>query len=289
MKKHTFTGHMLVKNEANWIYYSIKSVIDFVDKMIIFDTGSVDDTQKIIEYFANDERYKEKIVYEEKGPVTKENLHLLRQEMIDMTDTDYFFVVDGDEIWYPDVLDYIRNLLDKAEPEIDLLWTKDIYLGGDIYHYRDEKREMYHVVCSDGVDMYGPYTIRFYSMKIPGINCSGDYGVEGFFDKDGVAVQDGPWNIVLGDGVYLHTSYLPRAGVNGGDKMIEYRAKKGRVFDHRFALDFIFPPALYERPVGITVYDPWKHRVTAYGYIVNYMLKIRHALGMILRTLGLRK
>lgn len=34
-----------MKNEANWIYYSIKSVIDFVDKMIIFDTESVDDTE----------------------------------------------------------------------------------------------------------------------------------------------------------------------------------------------------------------------------------------------------
>ena len=31
MHNYTITGHMMVKNEANWIWYAIMFVIDFVD------------------------------------------------------------------------------------------------------------------------------------------------------------------------------------------------------------------------------------------------------------------
>ena len=104
MSHYTITAHMVVKNEANWIWYAIMSVIDHVDRMIIYDTGSSDNTAEIIESIAHDPRYQDKIEYEEKGPVTIHELAQVRQEQINKTTTDYFFVVDGDEIWYPKVL-----------------------------------------------------------------------------------------------------------------------------------------------------------------------------------------
>jgi glycosyltransferase involved in cell wall biosynthesis len=42
------TVHMVVKNEDQWIWYSIQSVLQYVDKILITDTGSTDHTVEII-------------------------------------------------------------------------------------------------------------------------------------------------------------------------------------------------------------------------------------------------
>ncbi|MBU1256082.1 hypothetical protein KKA49_00135 [Patescibacteria group bacterium] len=40
--------HCLVKNEERFIWYAIKSVLPFVDKIMVWDTGSTDKTIQII-------------------------------------------------------------------------------------------------------------------------------------------------------------------------------------------------------------------------------------------------
>jgi glycosyltransferase involved in cell wall biosynthesis len=52
------TVHCLIKNEENFIFYAIKSVVDFVDKIIIFDTGSTDKTVAIVNSLVNHPRRK---------------------------------------------------------------------------------------------------------------------------------------------------------------------------------------------------------------------------------------
>jgi glycosyltransferase involved in cell wall biosynthesis len=91
------TVHCLIKNEENFIFYAIKSVVDFVDKIIIFDTGSTDKTVAIVNSLVN--QYPHKIIFEEKGDCNKSQHTLLRQEMIEKTKTEWFMVLDGDEIW----------------------------------------------------------------------------------------------------------------------------------------------------------------------------------------------
>lgn len=46
--KNTITAHVMVKNEEFFIFEAIRSVIEHVDKMIIFDTGSTDGTVRKI-------------------------------------------------------------------------------------------------------------------------------------------------------------------------------------------------------------------------------------------------
>ena len=41
-------AHTLVMNEDRFIWYAVMSVIDYVDKILIFDTGSTDGTVRII-------------------------------------------------------------------------------------------------------------------------------------------------------------------------------------------------------------------------------------------------
>lgn len=89
------TVHMLVKNEEIFVKKAIESVIGIADEIIIFDTGSTDSTPEIIESI-NDP----KIRFYKKGLCTPEQLVSMRNEMIVMTKTKWFFVVDGDEIFY---------------------------------------------------------------------------------------------------------------------------------------------------------------------------------------------
>ena len=41
-------GHTLVCHEERYLWYSVTSVIDYLDKILLWDTGSTDNTLKII-------------------------------------------------------------------------------------------------------------------------------------------------------------------------------------------------------------------------------------------------
>lgn len=282
MHNYTITGHMIVKNEANWVWYSIMSVIDFVDEFIIFDTGSTDNTVEIIKSIVTDDKYRNKIIFEEKGEVSIQKIKDIRQEQINRTKTDYFFVIDGDEIWYKETLNNIRMQLNTADKRIELLWIRMLMVAGDIKHIRDAKREKYHMQLRDweGRMVYestGAYTIRIYSMHIPGINCSGDYGVEGFWDNKGNEVQDGPYKSELADGYYFHASYLPRAGKTEGDLSIEYRAKKHRAdWDYELPNDFTYPEVFARRnEAKVKIFDPFSLRISKTYRMMHWARKIK--------------
>ena len=212
--------------------------------------------------------------------MTIHELAQVRQEQINKTTTDYFFVVDGDEIWYPKVLRAIQEQLDNAPQPIGLLWTRMCIPGGDIYHYRDDSREHYTMSLRDAAgnlekQVVGSYSIRFYSMKIPGIHCVGDYGVEGFFDANGVSVQDGPYHAVLSPGYYFHTSFLQRAGHIKGDHEIPYRKRKDKAWDGRFPRNFSYPPILYQGDkAALPIYNPWTDRVSLSRQLIHHLKRI---------------
>lgn len=275
----------MVKNEANWVWYAIMSIIDFVDELIIFDTGSTDNTVEIIKSVVDNDKYREKIIFEEKGEVSVQDIKKIRQEQIDRTKTDYFFVIDGDEIWYQETLNKIRLQLNEADKRIELLWIKMLTVAGDVRHARNGIREGYHMQLRDGkgnllYEDTGAYTIRVYSMHIPGIHCSGDYGVEGFWDDKGNEVQAGPYRSDLADGFYFHASYLPRAGTMKGDLSIKYRAKKRYAdWDYELPESFYYPEVFARRhEAKIKIFNPYSIRI-------NNKQKILHFARMIKRIL----
>jgi hypothetical protein len=47
------TAHCLVCNEDRWIWYSLNSVLDYVDKLMVWDTGSKDFTQSAVKLLSN--------------------------------------------------------------------------------------------------------------------------------------------------------------------------------------------------------------------------------------------
>src|SRR5260221_14038425 len=99
-------AHTMVKNEARWLWYSVSSVIDYVDKLLLWDTGSTDATLKIEQELIN--KYPGKIFYKRRNQTTVQDFAAVRQEMLYETKSDWFLMLDGDEIWWQDS---IRNLV----------------------------------------------------------------------------------------------------------------------------------------------------------------------------------
>lgn len=143
MKK--ITAHVLIKNEENFIWFAIMSVIDYVDKILIFDTGSKDNTLEIIKTIESP-----KIVLEEKGSVDLNRYITLRQELVDKTDTDWFLQLDGDEVWPKDSIESLVKMIQEAQDNIVAIVNRTRNCVGDIYHYLPEGTGEYELLGRRG-------------------------------------------------------------------------------------------------------------------------------------------
>jgi len=148
--KTNLTIQTIVKNES-LIYYAIKSVYNYCDEILLYDTGSTDkhtlnDIKQLLE-----EDIEKKIIFksipvapgeelwsydtipqvieERRGLLTK---GMVRQMQIDDTKTKYFMLVDGDEVHYKSSMEYIVNKLipnwpkDKLCIGLPLIWFYDL-------------------------------------------------------------------------------------------------------------------------------------------------------------------
>lgn len=267
--KKTITAHTLVKNEDRFIWFAIMSVIDYVDKMIIFDTGSSDNTISIINNII-DNGYSEKIIFEEKGEADRDRIGKLRQEMVEKTETDYFMILDGDEVWWKKSIEELVSLA-NAEKEPLLVAQHDIRVAKDIYHYRKPGRDIFAHLdpkeCSN---------IRLYSMKIPGIHCDGYYGIEGFFDGENNEVQCGKYEIVWQKEKYFHTSYIRRSSNQSKDRNVFSRfSKQFMAYDYKFPKDYKFPEIFYSDFPQI-VESPFKQEPFSLRTIIYILLDTLH-------------
>ena len=126
-KKVKLTIHAVVKNEP-FIYYSIKSVYDYADKILLYDTGSDDKhTLEDIEKLLKEDK-ENKIIFKKvkldfdeskwtfekveefaKKHKGKMSVGKVRQMQIDDTKTEFCMLVDGDEVHYKDTMEKIVN------------------------------------------------------------------------------------------------------------------------------------------------------------------------------------
>ncbi|MBI2037816.1 MAG: glycosyltransferase [Candidatus Magasanikbacteria bacterium] len=197
------TAHCLVKNEENFILYAITSVVDFVDAVIIFDTGSTDKTVDIIKNLV--QKYPHKIFFEEKGECDKAGHTKLRQEMVEKTKTDWFMVLDGDEVWTKRGMQEAIDMLQK-NTAVECVMAPFYLLVGDIFHkhYKSGSIEML-----GKKDFFYP---RFFKM-LEGLHWQGDYNQDAvynsrneiFFNKD---------NTVILTNRFWHATHLVRSSID---------------------------------------------------------------------------
>lgn len=118
--------NMMVKNEERYIRETLRSVLPFVDKGIIIDTGSTD---KTVEYIFELIKDKKDIEFEVR-PVTGDSIHwngnhlsqeltIIRNLMLDRVKTKWVWQVDGDEIYTPSAIADLRLALAHIEHNND--------------------------------------------------------------------------------------------------------------------------------------------------------------------------
>lgn len=248
----TVWGHTLVKNEERYLWFAVESVINYLDKLLLWDTGSTDKTKDIIKLLKR--KHKVKIETRFLGEVTPDEFTKVRQEMLKLTKSDWFVIIDGDEVWWDnrikELTDFIRQSNNKYESVVNGYYN----IVGDIFHYQEEAAGMYVID-----DARGHINIRAVNRNITGLHFSKPHGQQGLYDGSGVLIQerniDERYHIK--EKAYLHFTNVVRSSSRAGDSKVPKRKIKLKYeLGNSFTRDFYYPEVFFrERPDIIP--SPW--------------------------------
>ena len=257
----SITVHCIVKNEEKWIWFAIQSILDIAEKILIFDTGSTDNTAKIIKTIKD-----KKIIFEEKGSVDTEGLVDLRREQLKMTKTLWFLILDGDEIWPSQTKKELIEKLRKANQNDWGTVIRAWNLVGDIYHYHPES--IHYRWPFAPPNYMGWANLRVIKTAISGLKIKGEYPQEAYCDNKNVPIQNyGSKHLIFLKHRYLHASYLLRSKSRESDKQILNRSNKFKFeLGIKFSNNFKYPDAFYKKRPKI-VSDPWQKRSRSYTFL----------------------
>lgn len=234
--------HTLVRNEERYIWYAVMSVIDYVDKVLIWDTGSEDSTLKIIEKIKK--ARPDKVSFKEVGKVNPEEFTKVRQEMLDETNADWFMIVDGDEVWWEETIKEITGEVKKHGKELESIVMPTINLVGDIYHFQEGAAGQYRLAGRKG-----HFNLRAVNRKIPGLHFKKPHGQIGLYGGDGVLIQERPKKYrKFVNAPYLHFTNVIRSASRKDDLVVPKRRMKlkyelGIPFPH----DFYYPEIFFRK------------------------------------------
>lgn len=269
------TAHVMVKNEYKFLWYSVMSVINHVDRVRLWDTGSSDGTIDIINELLKTKVGKKKILFES-HPIPPFDEQRLRQEMLDATEinekmhtpktfsevrgemlsattADWFLIVDGDEVWYEDSIKKVTDEIRKNGSKYESLVVPTINTVGDIFHYQEEKAGLYKLAGK-----VGHYNLRGVNRLIPGLHSEGAHGIWGWADESGKQIQERDQKKILYlDAPYLHCTFLERAKSSDFSKSVHKRSfKRKHEIGLSFPLDYYYPEVFF-RPRPAIVPSVW--------------------------------
>lgn len=250
-------AHSLVKNEARWLWFSVTSVIDFVDEILLWDTGSTDGTLDLIKELKK--KFPDKIEFRERKILSAEDFTKARQEMLAATKSDWFMVVDADEIWWRDSIRKVTEFIKENGDKYESVVVPTINLVGDIFHFQPASTGKYKIAGK-----VGHFNLRAVNMRISGLQALGPHGQMGWADGAGEMIQDrNPGKIKLIDAPYLHATNLQRARGGKDSEVIKRKKKMKYEFGNPFPKDFYYPESLFtDRPDFIE--SPWQVMNTAF-------------------------
>jgi glycosyltransferase involved in cell wall biosynthesis len=139
-------GICVVRNEQNFIYYALKSILPFVNGMVVIDNCSTDRTVAEIKRAGVDPLVMEGTVAE------------LRNKAADIVDCDWVWWIDGDEVWPTEEAEKVVRYTDRyAEDEsVSILQPRLLRFIGDRFHYdRCTVYSMPRIYKHKDVRMYG--------------------------------------------------------------------------------------------------------------------------------------
>lgn len=253
-------AHTVFKNEERWLWYAVTSVIDHVDKLLLWDTGSTDRSWEIAMLLK--EKYGDKIEVKKYGDTTPETFTMLRQDMLDITKSDWFIVVDADEIWWEEGIKKMVQEIKDSNEKTESIVVKNLNLVGDIYHHFPNSAGKYKFG-----NLIGNYALRAIRRSIKGLCSEGRHGVWGWSDGEKQIQNRNTFKFV--DATYIHTTFLPRGEDRSFDLKVPKRAKKLKYeIGEEFPIDFYYPEAFFkEKPDFIP--SPWSTMSSKYKIIAK--------------------
>lgn len=256
----TIWAHVLVCDEEKYIWYAVTSMIDYVDKVLIWDTGSQDATPQIIKEIKK--FYPNKVETENIGRVDINVFTKIRNEMLKKTTSDWFIIVDGDEVWWDDSIREIFNIINHEGDHLDTIVSSYYNVVRDIYHHQDEAAGRYNF---NGFT--GHYNIRAVSRRITGLNFQKPHGQQGVYDGSGCLIQerDKKYRKVITKKAYLHFTHVIRSSSRKIDLEVPKRSKKLKYdLGRNFPLDFYYPEVFFRKRPEI-VESVWEKATLGYN------------------------
>lgn len=203
MKKDRIIVHCLLANDERFVWYAVNSILPFVDKIMVWDTGSTDKTTAIVKSIGSP-----KIEIMEKGEVNARGHTLMRDLMLQATDKnkfDWLLILDGDEIW-PETM-FQKMLTETKNKKPIAVVVKTVNFVGDIYHRIPESAGRYRFG-----DKIGHYNLRLINLHSPKLHVAGPHGQQTYYTGL-TPLQDLPEGklLLLEDVYYFHATHLPRS------------------------------------------------------------------------------
>lgn len=253
-------ANCIVNNEENFVWFSIMSVIDYVDKIIIYDTGSTDKTVEIIEDIQRVK--KDKIYLERVGKINKDEFPKLRQRMLVESKCDWILILDGDEIWWETSIKKCITEITKQRNNLEGVVVPMIVPVGDIYHIQGNEAGEYKLLGRKG-----HLSLRFINKTIPGLHVDWPYGKESYFDQYNTLVQERSKLIYL-EAPYLHVTHLKRSNQRREDNKFKFE------LGNQVGKQFKYPEVLY-LPYPDVISSPWKRISGIDLFTANFLTTLR--------------
>lgn len=250
MSKPGVTAHLLLKNEDRWVWFALQSILPFVDQVLITDTGSTDQTLKVIKSIASP-----KIKLTKVRAMTQDAITSQRQAQLQVTKTPWIWILDGDEIYPKTLAQECLGAVNSAKYEGIVVRRRDLL--GDIYHAQRESVGSYRLFGHQG-----HLLVRLVNRdKITGLHYRGAYPLEGFFDGKGISILDrhkAAWYITTNS--LYHAMYLRRSSL--GSNLPMFNRSKYKI-ETGIKLSSAYPEVFdFKRPAFVP--DPLARRSLAY-------------------------
>jgi glycosyltransferase involved in cell wall biosynthesis len=96
------TACVLVLNDEYWLPYTLEASRGYFERYVIYNVGSTDGTKDIIDWFINSNPSADFFVRDFECIPARSIQGAFRNSMIAEARTDYYFILDGDEVYTPE-------------------------------------------------------------------------------------------------------------------------------------------------------------------------------------------
>lgn len=250
----------MVKNEDIFIEPAIRSVAELVDRILICDTGSNDNTLSIIKFL---KAQYSNIEYFERKCFDTRDVGQIRQIMIDQTNEDWILVLDGDEVWYKNQLARLIQNVNQHQSKYIAYAVRYQNFIHSLDYVLDESMEQYVVKGKRG-----SHSVKLLR-NTKTLKSVGNFGVEGYH-LDGIPVQNHPETELFIDSIsFCHMSFMRRSSSLTAYLASMYRFRKLFTKSKFHERDFQLPETfLIPSNCLMTGY----FKINYISYIFNYSL-----------------